>query len=151
MVRASCTVTSSQRMSFRTQHGTWAIADFGLARAVAETSIRLTSTAEAMGSAFYTAPERWRDAKSVTETADIYSAGKIAQAMLVAGPPAGDSIPPGKLVPIIRRAISHSPQHRHQTATELLTAIETMAAAAVTADGGGGSVLRKEPPASGSA
>ena len=118
----------------RTQYGTWAIADFGLARAVAETSIRLTSTAEAMGTAFYTAPEQWQDAKHVTETADIYSAGKIAQAMLVAGLPAGDNVPAGRLAPVIRRAISHGPQHRHQTAAELLTAIET-AVAAVTPGG----------------
>ena len=118
----------------RTQHGTWAIADFGLARAVAETSIRLTSTADAMGSAFYTAPEQWQDAKNVAETADIYSVGKIAQALLVAGPPTGDNIPPGKLAPVIRRAISHNPQHRHQTATKLLNAIET--AAAVVTPGG---------------
>ena len=118
----------------RTQYGAWAIADLGLARAVAETSIRLTSTADAMGTAFYTAPEQWLDAKHVAETADVYSAGKIAQAMLVAGTPAGDNVPTGKLAPVIRRAISHSPQHRHQTAAQPLTAIET-AVAAVTPGG----------------
>ena len=49
----------------RTEEGRWAIADLGLARAVAETTVRLTVTAEAMGTAFYTAPEQWRDAKRV--------------------------------------------------------------------------------------
>ena len=114
----------------RTQAGTWAIADFGLARSVAESSVRLTDTAEAMGSRFYTAPEQWKDAKSVTEAADIYSAGKILQAMLVAGTPVDDTVPPGRLGPVVRRATSQGPQHRHQSAAALLTAMEAAVAPA---------------------
>lgn len=111
----------------RTQDGTWAIADFGLSRSVAESSMRLTSTAHGMGSAFYTAPEQWLDAKNVTQAADIYSAGKILQAMLIAGPPVDDRVPPGRLGPVARRAFSQEPQHRHESAQNLLTAIETAA------------------------
>jgi eukaryotic-like serine/threonine-protein kinase len=112
----------------RTEAGAWAIADLGLARAVAETTIRLTATAEAMGSAFYTAPEQWRDAKRVDERADIYSAGKILQALVSGGAPIGDEVPPGKLRAVIQRAISYDPQRRYASATELLGAIEAAVA-----------------------
>lgn len=109
----------------RTMAGTWAIADFGLSRSVAESSIRLTGTADGMGSAFYTAPEQWLDAKNVTKAADIFSAGKVLQAMLVAGLPVDDSVPPGRLGPVARRAFSQEPRRRHQSAANLLAAIET--------------------------
>lgn len=113
----------------RTQAGTWAIADFGLSRSVADDGTRLTDTAAGMGSRFYTAPEQWRDAKNVTQAADIYSAGKILQAMLVAGPPVDDQVPPGRrLGPVAQRAFSSEPQHRHQNAAELLAAVEAAAA-----------------------
>ena len=98
----------------RTQAGTWAIADFGLSRSVAEDGIRLTDTAAGMGSRFYTAPEQWLDAKNVTQAADIYSVGKVLQAMLVAGLPVDDRVPPGRLGPVAQRAFSQEPQHRHQ-------------------------------------
>ena len=108
----------------RTAAGTWAIADLGLARDVAETTIRLTATADAMGSTFYTAPEQWQDAKRVDERTDIYSAGKILQALVTGGAPIGDDVPPGKLRAVIQRAISYDPQRRYQSAAELLAAIE---------------------------
>jgi serine/threonine protein kinase len=112
----------------RTEDGRWAIADLGLARAVAETTIRLTATAEAMGSAFYTAPEQWRDAKRVDERADIYSAGKILQALVTGSAPVDDDVPPGKLRAVIQRAISHDPRRRYTSAAELLRAIEAAVA-----------------------
>ena len=118
----------------RTQAGTWAIADFGLSRSVADDGTRLTDTAAGMGTWLYTAPEQWRDAKNVTQAADIYSAGKILQAMLVAGPPVDDQVPPGRrLGPVAQRAFSPEPQHRHQSAAELLAAIEAAAAPALPA------------------
>jgi serine/threonine protein kinase len=112
----------------RTEDGRWAIADLGLARAVAETTVRLTATAEAMGSAFYTAPEQWRDAKRVDERTDIYSVGKILQALVTGSAPIGDDVPPGKLRAVIQRAISHDPQRRYASAAELLAAIEAAVA-----------------------
>jgi eukaryotic-like serine/threonine-protein kinase len=112
----------------RTQAGAWAIADFGLARAVAESSVRLTVTAEAMGTAFYTAPEQWKDAKRVDERADIYSAGKILQALVIGGTPVDDDVPVGKLRAVIQRAISQNPDRRHASAADLLAAIEAAVA-----------------------
>jgi eukaryotic-like serine/threonine-protein kinase len=113
----------------RTQTGTWAIADFGLSRSVTDDGTRITDTAIGMGTRFYTAPEQWRDAKNVTQAADIYSAGKILQAMLVAGPPVDDQVPAGRrLGPVAQHAFSQDPQHRHQSAAELLAAVKAAAA-----------------------
>jgi hypothetical protein len=111
----------------RTHAGTWAIADFGLARTIAD-STRLTGTADQMGTPFYAAPEQWTDAKHVAATADIYSAGKVLQALLIAGTPVNDDVPPGKLAAVVRRAISGDPRRRHQSAAELLDAIVTTVA-----------------------
>lgn len=112
----------------RTEAGTWAIADLGLARAVAESTLRLTVTAEAMGTAFYTAPEQWKDAKRVDKRADIYSAGKILQALVTGGTRVDDDVPAGKLRAVIQRAISHDPQRRYASAADLLAAIKAAVA-----------------------
>jgi eukaryotic-like serine/threonine-protein kinase len=108
----------------RTASGTWAIADFGLARAVAENAIRLTATADAMGTAFYTAPEQWKDAKRVDERADVYSAGKILQALVTGDTPVDDDIPRGRFRSVIQRAISMNPELRYPSAADLLADIE---------------------------
>jgi tRNA A-37 threonylcarbamoyl transferase component Bud32 len=110
----------------RTASGTWAIADFGLARAVAESAIRLTATADAMGTAFYTAPEQWKDAKRVDERADVYSAGKILQALVTGDTPVDDDIPRGRFRSVIERAISTNPERRYPSAADLLAAIEAV-------------------------
>lgn len=103
--------------------GHWRIADFGLARDVAQQG-RLTTTFDAFGSHFYTAPEQWTDAKHVDERADIYSAGKIMQALVSGTAPADDNVPAGPLRAVILRAVSQDPDRRHRTAEELLGAIE---------------------------
>jgi hypothetical protein len=108
----------------RTPAGAWAIADFGLARSVAETSARITATADTMGTPFYTAPEQWKDAKHVDETADVYSAGKILQALVTGGTPVDDDVPPGNLRDAIMGAIVPDPRYRYESAARLLTAIE---------------------------
>lgn len=108
----------------RTQAGTWAIADFGLARPVIEETIGLTATAEQLGTRFYTAPEQWRDAKRVDGRADVYSVGKILQALVTGGTPIDDDVPAGNFRPVIQRAISQNPRNRHQNAGDLLAAIE---------------------------
>ncbi len=107
----------------RTQAGTWAIADLGLARAVAERTM-LTVTAETMGTPFYTAPEQWKDAKRVDMRADIYSAGKILQALVIGGTPVDDEVPAGQLRAVIQRAISQNPNRRYANVADLLAAIE---------------------------
>ncbi|MGF3198325.1 serine/threonine-protein kinase [Streptomyces diastaticus] len=115
----------------RTPDGVWAIADFGLARVVEESGL-LTSTFDGFGTRFYVAPEQWRDAKHVDERADIYSAGKIMQALLTGGTPVDDVVPAGPLRGVIQRAISQDRSQRHASATELLAAIESAVAPAPT-------------------
>lgn len=114
----------------RTQAGNWAIADFGLARTFIESDLRMTSTTEGFGSLFYVAPEQWQDAKHVDERADVFSAGKIMQALVSARLPADDLVPPGRLQAIILRAISQDPARRYPTAAALLDAIESAVAPA---------------------
>ncbi len=75
----------------RTQQGTWAVADLGLAMEAVRSSLRLTSTFDAMGTRFYSAPEQFRDASRVDERADVYSAGKIMQALVTGTTPVDDS------------------------------------------------------------
>jgi hypothetical protein len=95
-----------------------------------EESGLLTSTFDGFGTRFYVAPEQWRDAKHVDERADIYSAGKIMQALLTGGTPVDDVVPAGPLRGVIQRAISQDRGQRHASATELLAAIESAVAPA---------------------
>ena len=119
----------------RTQVGTWAIADFGLSSPAPGAGPRITRSAAGMGSPVYTAPEQWLDARNVTQAADIYSAGRVLQAMLVAARPSGDSVPPGRpLGPVAQRAFSPAPHHRYVGAVQLLAAVETAAAPAQPAE-----------------
>lgn len=116
----------------RTQAGNWAIADFGLARTVIESDLRMTSTTEGFGSPFYVAPEQWQDAKHVDERADVFSAGKIMQVLVSARTPSDDLVPPGRLQAVILRAISQDPARRYPTAAALLDAIESAVASVPT-------------------
>lgn len=116
----------------RTRQGKWAIADFGLAKTVVETDLRLTSTTEGFGTLFYVAPEQWREAKYVDERADVYSAGKIMQALVSGQAPADDEVPAGRLRGVILRAIARDPSRRYGNAADLLAAIESALAPAPT-------------------
>lgn len=109
----------------RSRDGEWAIADFGLARVVAESSV-LTRTYDVMGSHFFMAPEQMRDSKHIDERADVYSAGKIMQALVCQGLPVDDDVPPGPLHGVILRAISPDRERRYRGAPQLLDAIENI-------------------------
>lgn len=111
----------------RTVAGNWALADFGLARAVVENETRLTRTLDQMGTQFYTAPEQWDDAKHVDERSDVFSAGKILQALVIRGTPVDDDVQ-GAFRPVIVKAIASHPRRRYRSAAELLAAIETVVA-----------------------
>jgi hypothetical protein len=118
----------------RTQDGTWAIADLGLAMEAVRSSLRLTSTFDALGTRFYSAPEQFRDASRVDERADVYSAGKIMQALVTGTTPVDDAVPPGRLQAVILRAIATDPARRHGSVGDLLTAIETAMAPVPTGE-----------------
>src|SRR4029450_10153431 len=67
------------------------VMDFGIARAVADTSATMTQTAAVIGTAQYLSPEQARG-ETVDARSDIYSAGCLMYELLVGRPPfTGDS------------------------------------------------------------
>ena len=74
-----------------TNSGTVKVMDFGIARAVADTSATMTQTAAVIGTAQYLSPEQARGEK-VDNRSDIYSTGVLLYELLVGRPPfVGDS------------------------------------------------------------
>ena len=74
-----------------TPSGSVKVMDFGIARAVADTSATMTQTAAVIGTAQYLSPEQARGEK-VDNRSDIYSVGCLLYELLVSQPPfTGDS------------------------------------------------------------
>ncbi len=116
------------------------VMDFGIARAVADTSATMTQTAAVIGTAQYLSPEQARG-ESVDARSDIYSAGCLMYELLVGRPPfVGDSpvsvayqhvreapVPPSQLDPVITpdidaivlKALAKDPADRYQSAREM--------------------------------
>lgn len=104
----------------------WAISDFGLAAELQRATTVLTSTGrEGLGSYWYTAPEQWTSARDADHLADIYSLGKVLQELLTGLPPVTSDLPASPLRPVIERATAPRPRDRHQSVSDLLTAVET--------------------------
>ena len=123
-----------------TPAGAVKVMDFGIARAVADTSTSLTRTAGVIGTAHYLSPEQARG-EIVDARSDIYSVGCLLYELLVGRPPfMGDSpvsvayqhvreppAPPSALNPavgpeidaIALRALAKDPADRYQTAAEM--------------------------------
>ena len=116
------------------------VMDFGIARAVADTSATMTQTAAVIGTAQYLSPEQARG-ETVDARSDIYSAGCLLYELLVGRPPfIGESpvsvayqhvreapVPPSQLDPVISadidtvtlRALAKDPADRYQSAREM--------------------------------
>ncbi len=116
------------------------VMDFGIARAVADTSATMTQTAAVIGTAQYLSPEQARG-ETVDARSDIYSAGCLMYELLVGRPPfVGDSpvsvayqhvreapMPPSQLDPVIvpdidaitLKALAKEPSERYQSAREM--------------------------------
>jgi len=123
-----------------TTGGVVKVMDFGIARAVADTSATMTQTAAVIGTAQYLSPEQARG-ETVDYRSDIYSAGCLLYELLVGRPPfIGDSpvsvayqhvreapVPPSHLDPeitpgmdaITLKALAKDPADRHQTAAAM--------------------------------
>ncbi|MCW2811213.1 MAG: pknB [Friedmanniella sp.] len=123
-----------------TQTGGVKVMDFGIARAVADTSATMTQTAAVIGTAQYLSPEQARG-ETVDARSDIYSAGCLLYELLVGRPPfVGDSpvsvayqhvreapVPPSRLDPVISadidavtlKALAKDPADRYQSAREM--------------------------------
>ncbi len=116
------------------------VMDFGIARAVADTSATMTQTAAVIGTAQYLSPEQARG-ETVDARSDIYSAGCLLYELLVGRPPfTGESpvsvayqhvreapVPPSQLDPEITgeveavtlKALAKDPADRYQSAREM--------------------------------
>lgn len=125
------------------------VMDFGIARAVADTSATMTQTAAVIGTAQYLSPEQARG-ETVDARSDIYSAGCLLYELLVGRPPfVGDSpvsvayqhvreapIPPSQLDPVISadidavtlKALAKDPADRYQSAREMKSDISRVLA-----------------------
>ncbi len=123
-----------------TNAGRVKVMDFGIARAVADTSATMTQTAAVIGTAQYLSPEQARG-ETVDSRSDIYSAGCLLYELLVGQPPfRGDSpvsvayqhvretpVPPSQLDPlvtssmdaIVLKALAKDPADRYQTASDM--------------------------------
>jgi serine/threonine-protein kinase len=123
-----------------TPDGTVKVMDFGIARAVADTSATMTQTAAVIGTAQYLSPEQARG-ETVDARSDIYSAGCLLYELLTGRPPfQGDSpvsvayqhvreapVPPSHLdalvTPamdaIVLKALAKDPADRYQTAAAM--------------------------------
>jgi len=125
-----------------TPGGAVKVMDFGIARAVSDSSATMTSTAAVIGTAQYLSPEQARG-ESVDARSDVYSAGCLLFELVTGGPPfTGDSPvavayqhvredprPPSTINPavppsldaIVLKAMSKNPANRYQSAAEMRT------------------------------
>lgn len=123
-----------------TPPGTVKVMDFGIARAVADTSATMTQTAAVIGTAQYLSPEQARGQK-VDNRSDIYAVGVLLYELLTSEPPfQGDSpvsvvfqhvrempVPPSQRDPeitpamdaVVMRALEKDPRDRYQDASEM--------------------------------
>lgn len=123
-----------------TSNGVVKVMDFGIARAVADTSATMTQTAAVIGTAQYLSPEQARG-ETVDNRSDIYSAGCLLYELLVGRPPfQGDSpvsvayqhvreqpVAPSAIDPmitpamdaIVLKSLAKDPADRYQTAAAM--------------------------------
>ncbi len=123
-----------------TPEGAVKVMDFGIARAIADTSATMTQTAAVIGTAQYLSPEQARGEK-VDQRSDLYSVGCLLYELLVSEPPfKGDSpvsvayqhvreapVPPSHVDPevgadmdtVTLKALAKSADDRYQDAREM--------------------------------
>ncbi len=130
-----------------TKDGTAKLADFGIAKAVSDSTIMASETSRVIGSVHYFSPEQARGAY-VDERSDIYSLGIVLYEMLTGQVPfdgenpvqvalmhINDEItPPSKLVPgippalekLVLKATDKFQSNRYRNAEELLEDLENI-------------------------
>ncbi|WP_024801363.1 Stk1 family PASTA domain-containing Ser/Thr kinase [Nocardia sp. BMG51109] len=122
------------------RQGAVKVMDFGIARAIADSSNPMTQTAAVVGTAQYLSPEQARG-ETVDARSDVYSVGCVLYEILTGEPPfTGDSpvavayqhvredprlpslVHPGvprELDSVILKAMAKNPANRYQTAAEM--------------------------------
>ena len=130
-----------------TTTGTIKVMDFGIARAVSDTSATMTQTAAVIGTAQYLSPEQARG-ETVDSRSDIYSVGCLLYELLTARPPfVGDSpvsvayqhvreqpVPPSQVDPeltpamdvVVLAALAKNPDNRYQSAQAMRDDIQRL-------------------------
>ncbi|HUB37740.1 MAG TPA: Stk1 family PASTA domain-containing Ser/Thr kinase [Streptosporangiaceae bacterium] len=128
-----------------TRSGDVKVMDFGIARAVSDSQLTMTQTAQVIGTAQYLSPEQARGER-VDARSDLYSTGCLLYELLTGRPPfTGDSpvaiayqhvkeepIPPSRLDPevpawadaIVLKAMRKDPGDRYQSAGEMRNDIQ---------------------------
>ncbi|MBW9207696.1 Stk1 family PASTA domain-containing Ser/Thr kinase [Mumia sp. zg.B53] len=137
-----------------TPSGQVKVMDFGIARAIADTSSAMTQTAAVVGTAQYLSPEQARG-ETVDARSDIYSTGCLLYELLTGRPPfQGDSPlsvalqhvreeapPPSTFNPevtpvvdrVVAKALAKRTDERYQSAAEMRADIERVLAGQPTA------------------
>jgi serine/threonine protein kinase/predicted esterase len=126
------------------------IADFGIAKILGGDPVRQALTQDqVLGTPHYMAPEQIEHPRTVDHRADIYSLGVVFYEMLTGELPLGKFAPPSRKVEVdvrldevVLRALEKEPEHRYQHASEVKTAVETIAATT------GARSVPAEPPSS---
>src|SRR5499425_2099929 len=128
-----------------TRSGEVKVMDFGIARAVADSQMTMTQTAQVIGTAQYLSPEQARGER-VDARSDLYSTGCLLYELLTGRPPfTGDSpvaiayqhvkeepVPPSQLDPevppwadaIVLKTMQKDPAQRYQSAADMRTDIQ---------------------------
>jgi predicted Ser/Thr protein kinase len=112
------------------------IADFGLAKILGlePRTSRLTGEGQVMGTPHYMAPEQIERPLEVDHRADIYALGVVFYEMLTGELPLGKFAAPSRKVQVdvrldevVLRALEKEPERRFQQASQVKTAVETIA------------------------
>ena len=116
------------------------IADFGIAKLVGDpgdprTDLALTQSGARLGTPHYMAPEQIEQPSDVDHRADIYSLGVVFYELLTGELPLGRFAAPSAKTPldarvdeIVMRALAKERELRQQSAGEMKTQVETVAA-----------------------
>lgn len=114
--------------------GNWVLSDFGLAKylpAAASVTTFVTSTHMGWGTAYYAAPEQYRDFKRTDARTDIYALGMLLWELFSTAWPAPDSRNPGlpdELELVFQRCTAREPDQRFQGVSEMLNTLESATA-----------------------
>src|SRR6266496_4232878 len=120
------------------------IADFGIAKIMGgEGEADLTETQGAIGTPHYMAPEQVEKPQEVDHRADIFALGVVFYEMLTGELPLGKFAPPSRKVQVdvrlddvVLRALEKEPELRYQQASQVKTAVETIASGSGAGAGG---------------
>jgi predicted Ser/Thr protein kinase len=129
------------------------IADFGIAKILGrEQDVAITETKDAIGTPHYMAPEQLEKPTTVDHRADIFSLGVVFYEMLTGELPLGNFRPPSsgkvevdvRLDEVVLRALEKDPERRYQHASQVKTAVDTIAGTAGSAPAPNGESLARE-------